>query len=163
MHRPEPYGSAESRRLYPLIVQEGFVVSIDGSPVSDVVFCDFRGRRSRVQQIGGDATCQGRAVQRAQVSLRLSKDTMNTWTMQPIHTCSMRACTVRQKHRPESAVVKSVSFNTIGHTHNTILPIYSTNITNNAFIPYGREERLNIDLMHVFHSSLCRLCLHVSA
>lgn len=60
--RLEPYRSAESQRLCPLIGQEGFVVSIDGGLVSDVVFCDFRGRRSRVQQIVGDAACQGRAV-----------------------------------------------------------------------------------------------------
>lgn len=128
MHRPEPYGSAESRRLYPLIVQEGFVVSIDGSPVSDGVFCDFRGRRSRVQQIGGDAACQGRAVQRAQVSLRLSNY---------MHT----------QKKP------------------TILPIYQHRkyMLRHAFTVCSREERSDVDLMHVFHSSLCRLYLHVSA
>lgn len=37
---------------------------------SDVVFSDFRGRRSRVQQISGDAARQGRAVQGATVSPR---------------------------------------------------------------------------------------------
>lgn len=71
--RLQPYRSAESQRLCPSIGQEGFVVSIDGGLPSDVVFCDFRGRRSRVQQIGGDAARQGRAVQRAQVSPCSSK------------------------------------------------------------------------------------------
>lgn len=71
MRRLEPYRSTESQRLCSLIGQEGFVVSIDGGRLSDVVFCDFRGRRSRVQQIGGDAARQGRAVQRAEVSQRL--------------------------------------------------------------------------------------------
>lgn len=35
---------------------------------SDVVSCDFRGRRSRVRQICGDAARQGRALQGAEVS-----------------------------------------------------------------------------------------------
>lgn len=66
--RLQPYRSAESQRLCPLIGREGFVISIDGGLPSDVVSCDFRGRRSRVQQIVGDAARPGRAVQRAQVS-----------------------------------------------------------------------------------------------
>lgn len=44
------------------------MVSIDGGLLSDVVFSDSRGRRSSVQQIGGDAARQGRAVQRTEVS-----------------------------------------------------------------------------------------------
>lgn len=35
---------------------------------SDVASCDFRGRRSRLQQICGDVARQSRALQRAQVS-----------------------------------------------------------------------------------------------
>lgn len=77
----EPYRSAESQRLCPLIGQECFVVSIDGGLLSDVVFFDFRGRRGRVQQIGGDATRQGRAVQRAEVSLFYIKAHTRTKTL----------------------------------------------------------------------------------
>lgn len=67
----ELYRSVESWRLCPLIGQEGVVVSVDGGLMSHVVFCDFRGRGSRVQQISGDAACQGRAIQRVKVSLFL--------------------------------------------------------------------------------------------
>jgi len=48
---------------------------------SRLTFCfrGFRGRRSRVQQIGGDATRQGGAFQRAEVSPRLVDIT--TWAI----------------------------------------------------------------------------------
>lgn len=90
------------------------MVSIDGGLLSDVVFCDFRGRRSRVQQISGDPACQGRAVQRAQVSLCSSNSIINTRTsaikyMQyvKLHIWTLK---LRQKHRQYCKLSESALF-----------------------------------------------------
>lgn len=63
----------------------------------DSVFCDFRGRRSRVQQISGDAACQSWAVQRAAVSLSTAHSkhsvSCNTWTDVPwVHVKVHKYC-----------------------------------------------------------------------
>lgn len=61
--------SAKSPGLCPLI-RQGAVCHL---LVFDEALSDFRGRGSRVQQVGGDAARQGRALQGAQVSLSALK------------------------------------------------------------------------------------------
>lgn len=62
--RRAAYRSSESAEITSIDWSRGV-----GGFFHVLCFCDFRGRRSRVQQITGDAARQGRAVQRAEVSL----------------------------------------------------------------------------------------------
>lgn len=64
-------GPSCSLRLCPSIGRGAFAASVDAA------FCGFRGRRSRVQQVCGDAARPGRAVQRTTVSLNSSSE--HTW------------------------------------------------------------------------------------
>jgi len=68
---------------------------------SDFVFCNFRGRRSRVQQIGGDAACQGRAIQRATVSQRSNYSHISSLLVTQKHPHSFCVISVEKKQSLE--------------------------------------------------------------